>query len=275
VLSGKDSVIVDAATGEHIAALPLRLDAFDQVAFDPTAQFLVVLSDAEKTVLIFDAETGARVPPPEEPWFYPFGFGPVDFTADGTRFLLLKSGQDTSQNGFDLYETASGRLLHQQVVGDGNASPGTVVFGPGDRTILATVGNEIFVYDATSHETVSRMAAPGRHVAALQASADGNRIVAGLSSGTGITAEIVAMPFHEIPGARVVAARRLAPRCLTPEERRETFMPPEPPRWCITGPGLEETTDPSTWQPLYPYGGTAWRQWLTEREAGRAPALPD
>ncbi len=70
-------------------------------------------------------------------------------------------------------------------------------------------------------------------------------------------------------GARVV------PRCLTPEQLDAAFLPPEPPRWCVTGPGNEAETDPALWEPKWPYHTPEWRDWLVARDRGEDPPLPE
>ena len=57
----------------------------------------------------------------------------------------------------------------------------------------------------------------------------------------------------------------LAPRCLTPEERTRFFLDPDPPAWCITGPGRVQETDPAKWAPLWPYDTDEWSRWLQDR----------
>jgi len=39
-------------------------------------------------------------------------------------------------------------------------------------------------------------------------------------------------------------------------------LPPEPPDWCIE---MEK----------WPYGTPAWKQWLTDKRAGKTPPLPE
>jgi len=51
------------------------------------------------------------------------------------------------------------------------------------------------------------------------------------------------------------------PRCLTRARREAAFLEPEPPEWCIE---LEK----------WPYHTPEWKQWLSERRAGRNPTLP-
>ncbi|MGI9491427.1 MAG: hypothetical protein ACR2QF_03270 [Geminicoccaceae bacterium] len=106
-----------------------------------------MLSASQRIIRVFDTATGEAVGPIGELWSYPFGFGPVVFSQAGERFLVLTSGQAASQNRFDVYETATGALLHKQVADDGNISPSSAVFGPGDGTVIATTENEVIVYD--------------------------------------------------------------------------------------------------------------------------------
>lgn len=270
-LTGKDSSIVDAATGDRVANLPQRLEPYDQIAFDPTGRFLVVLSDDERSVLIFDATTGELLPSPDERWFYPFGLGPLDFSDDGTQFVLLKSGQDTSQNGFDVYETATGKILHQQIVGDGNDTPGSAIFGADDDTVIASIGAEILIYEMDSYAISSRMTAPGDYVETARLGAGGAHVITSVRSDFGAKKAVVAMPFHTTTPERIHAARRSAARCLSPGERRENFVTQEPPAWCITGPGLESEGNPENWRPLYPYQDPQWALWLS----GEDVAMPE
>jgi len=76
------------------------------------------------------------------------------------------------------------------------------------------------------------------------------------------------------PAEAITAAKGAAARCLTPEQRARNFLGAEPPRWCITGAGLELEPDPANWKPLWPYQGDAWRTWLMARDAGETPPLP-
>jgi hypothetical protein len=59
----------------------------------------------------------------------------------------------------------------------------------------------------------------------------------------------------------VSAAKLAVPRCLTAEQRKTFFLPPEPPAWCIE---MEK----------WPYQTAAWKQWLADTRAGKSPQLP-
>ena len=56
-------------------------------------------------------------------------------------------------------------------------------------------------------------------------------------------------------------AKAAIPRYLTPAQRKEFFLPPEPPLWCVE---LEK----------WPYHTDAWKQWLSDTRAGKSPPLP-
>ncbi len=74
--------------------------------------------------------------------------------------------------------------------------------------------------------------------------------------------------------ALVDYAKRTVPRCLTQAQLSQFYLPDEPPRWCITGAGLEAERDPKKWQPLWPYHTAAGRDWLAARDRGESPKLP-
>lgn len=58
----------------------------------------------------------------------------------------------------------------------------------------------------------------------------------------------------------VTQAKNAAPRCLTADQLKNSSLPPEPPDWCI---------EMGKW----PYDTPAWKQWLSERRAGKNPLL--
>jgi hypothetical protein len=60
----------------------------------------------------------------------------------------------------------------------------------------------------------------------------------------------------------VASAQASLPRCLTPQQRGESYLAPQPPDWCIT-------------RQKWPYTGEAWRRWLAQGRGGAAPAAED
>jgi hypothetical protein len=63
--------------------------------------------------------------------------------------------------------------------------------------------------------------------------------------------------------ARVLRSeRKLLKACLTPQERASFQLQPEPPRWCITGPGRELQREKSEWVGVPPFDTPQWKDWL-------------
>jgi hypothetical protein len=62
--------------------------------------------------------------------------------------------------------------------------------------------------------------------------------------------------------AYVTHAKAVAPRCLSQALRRQFFLPPEPPVWCIE---MEK----------WPYQAVEWKQRLADTRAGKNPPLPE
>jgi hypothetical protein len=88
-------------------------------------------------------------------------------------------------------------------------------------------------------------------------SPDNKRVVTASSDGTarlwGVFADTQKL---------ISAAKMVAPRCLTAEQREASFfLPAEPPAWCI---------EMAKW----PYQTAAWREWLADERAGKNPRLP-
>lgn len=59
----------------------------------------------------------------------------------------------------------------------------------------------------------------------------------------------------------VNAAVRRAPQCLTPSQRKQYFLTPVPPLWCLE-------------RRLTPYHTEEWQQWLPKRNAWLAAGRP-
>jgi hypothetical protein len=59
----------------------------------------------------------------------------------------------------------------------------------------------------------------------------------------------------------VSAAKAAVPRCLTLVQRKDFFLPPDPPAWRIE---MEK----------WPYNTAEWKHWLADVRAGKDPPLP-
>ncbi|MEP3476419.1 MAG: TIR domain-containing protein [Hyphomicrobiales bacterium] len=70
-------------------------------------------------------------------------------------------------------------------------------------------------------------------------------------------------------------AKRIVPRCLTQDQRKNFHLSPEPPRWCITGFGSEiKEKEHRTWKPKWPYHTKTWKTWQIARDKGQKPDFP-
>jgi WD domain, G-beta repeat len=59
----------------------------------------------------------------------------------------------------------------------------------------------------------------------------------------------------------VANAKAISPRCLTSAQRTESFLPAEPPAWCI---------ELGKW----PYDTAQWKEWLKDSRDGKKSPLP-
>ena len=86
-------------------------------------------------------------------------------------------------------------------------------------------------------------------------SSDDKRIVTASADGTARIWDV----FPDTQ-ALVSRAKAIVPRCLTPAQRKDFFLLPEPPAWCI---------ESEKW----PYDTPDWKQWLADKRAGKNPPL--
>jgi hypothetical protein len=87
-------------------------------------------------------------------------------------------------------------------------------------------------------------------------SPDGSRIITASGDNTARLWEILPEANGLIPQGKAAI-----PRCLTVAQRTSFFLSSEPPAWCI---------EMAKW----PYDTPPWKQWLTDKRAGKNPPLP-
>ena len=158
-----------------------------------------------------------------------------------------------------------------EMVFDKAQKPSEMLFEPTGRRLLVMFEDKTLQLIDTVTFTPVAVLPVGAELSSFSANADGSRIL------TIDDAQNLRLWMIEPTTAALVArGRELVPRCLSLQEReRDLQLDPEPPRWCITGPGLEVETDPAKWQPKHPYANKNWRNWLVARDKGDTPPLPD
>ena len=137
---------------------------------------------------------------------------------------------------------------------------GIAAFSPdGKRIVTASADKTARLWDVESGKQIGEpLTGYAYAVWGAAFSPDGKRIV--IASGEK-TARLLRM-FPGGTGEIVAVAKAASPRCLTAEQRRQFFLPPEPPNWCIE-------------QEKWPYDTLAWKQWLSSNTLSRRrPPLP-
>jgi WD40 repeat protein len=225
---------------------------------------MVLTVSLDRSAWLWDAATGKEL----ARLTHEDNINASDFSPDGAKIVTA------SGSAARLWDAAGGRelarLAHENWVSAAAFSPdgGRIVTASGDpfggkgeaRLWDAATGKELA---RIAHENGVRAAA-----ASLDASAGHVRIVT-VSGGDAFLWQI-----ESTTDRLVQTAKRRVPRCLTREQRAQYFLPPAPPVWCITGPGLEAEMDSAKWQPKWPYQSAAWRDWLVARQRGESPPVP-
>jgi WD40 repeat protein len=155
----------------------------------------------------------------------------------------------------------------------GGCSIGDVDFSPDGSNILTATG--IFGSDNTARvwtldgKEIMRLGSPASEldgVIGASFSRDAKSILA-------FGAELREWPLLEIDQNFVDEVKSKLARCIPmPTLRAMDIL--SPPRWCITGPGLEMEANSTKWQPKWPYQSPAWRDWQVKADASRRSSSP-
>ncbi|HET7384913.1 MAG TPA: TIR domain-containing protein [Pseudolabrys sp.] len=272
VPDGNTVVVRDANTGKkEDPVLQGHSAPVWSAAFSPDGRRIVTASD-DQTARVWDVQTGAQIAvlrahtaPVRSAVFSPDGLSVIS-----TQRAQRASGSFTSDDSTALLWSAlSGKVVrrfegHMAQVYDATFSPNgkqivtagadntariwdaatgamksvlmghldsvlSATFSPhGHRIVTASADNTARVWDAKAGATIAVLKGHSGPVSSAVFSPDGEQI---LTSSDDTTARIwLVFPTEQ---TLVDRSKVLVPRCLTREQRKNFFLGPEPPPWCI------------------------------------------
>jgi WD40 repeat protein len=133
----------------------------------------------------------------------------------------------------------------------------SAAFSPdGKRIVTASWDHTARLWDVATGRQLGEFRGHKSWVESAAFSPDGGRIVTAFDDKTAR----IWIIFSNTQGL-VSRSEGDVPRCLTQEQRKAFFLPPEPPAWCIE---MEK----------WPYETPEWKQWLADKRAGKSTPLP-
>ena len=247
----------DSETGKPLAR-PMNHEApVQSVGFSPDGHRIVTASG--NTARVWDTETGK---PLGKPMLHGFTVASAAFSPDGHRIFTL------SGNTVQVWGAESGNPVGEPMKHEENIQ--SAGFSPDGRRIVTASGRNARVWDAETGKPLSEPMAHRKDVLSAAFSPDGRSIVT--------LSEKLAHVWLAFPNTQALVddTKPITPVCLTPKQRAQYYLAPEPPEWCITGSGngLDAEADFSKWQPKWPYRTRVWQEWLIAKRAGKTSPLP-
>lgn len=254
--------IWDGRDGRALSSLDGHKAPVNSVAFSPDSSYLVTTSD----------DGTARL-----------------WTSNGQTIAILKGHASTVTNAvFDpsgqiiatistdatarLWSAVSGEHLRTL---DGHASPvESIEFSrDGRRLVTSSMDATVRVWNVHSGAEIAELRLDGMLSTRDAQFGPHGKTVLAMSGYDAVLWKDVITTDKPLQDA-IDQAKRGVPRCLTQSQRKMFYLPPAPPRWCITGPDLESVQDHTKWRPKWPYQSDEWRHWLAAKDRGEEPDFP-
>jgi WD40 repeat protein len=222
----------------------------------------VLSASDDGTARVWDAESGAVLKTLQG------HTGPVEsavFSFDGRR--VLTASRDMTARLWDAKTGATLRTLE----GHTGAVQSAVLSGDERRVLTASEDGTARLWDIESGTTLFAFVGHTNSVTSAIFSRDERRVLT--ISFFDKTARI--WRNFTTTQALVDHAKSNVPRCFTPAQLRQFYLPTEPASWCIIGGGLQGGRAPAEWRPKWPFDAPPWRAWLAARNRGEKSNLPD
>lgn len=241
--------VVDVATGRELTRVKHGSNVLGAI-FSPDGRWVATWS-AYATVRVVEAATGrqlARIKHRGE-------VRSAVFSPDGTR--IVTASKDSTAR---VIEVATGKELARIKHGSDVKS---AVFSPDGRLLLTATNDAARIIEASSGRALARVK-QGRGFRNAHLSPTGAHFVT-------VSDDRTVSVWRVWPSQQALVndVIQSASRCLSPNLRKQYFLTPVPPSWCVE-------------RRLGRYGGRAWQAWLPKRKAwlaagrpaGKEPPLP-